>query len=80
MTEGNNTAATSTTESASHQPATKPPKTWGEKIATLGVAMVAISIVLAFAGVSGATFHNIMQLGGIVIAIVGVILWKVAKK
>ncbi|MDX2219890.1 MAG: hypothetical protein SF172_12780 [Burkholderiales bacterium] len=59
---------------------TKPPKTWGEKIATLGAAMFAISIILAFAGVSGAMFHNIMQLGGIVLGIVGVIMWKVLKK
>lgn len=59
---------------------TKPPKTWGEKIATLGAAMFAISILLAFAGVSGAMFHNIMQMGGIVLGIVGVIMWKVLKK
>jgi len=71
MTEEDKTAAT---------PAVKPPKTWGEKIATLGAAMFAISIVLAFAGISGATFHNIMQLGGLALAVVGVILWKVVKK
>lgn len=69
-----------TEENKSAESGTKPPKTWGEKIATLGAAMFAISIILAFAGVSGATFHNIMQLGGIVLAIVGVIMWKVLKK
>lgn len=61
-------------------PAAKPPKTWGEKIATLGATMFALSIVLAFVGVSGAMFHNIMQLGGIVLAIVGLVMWKVLKK
>lgn len=69
-----------TEESSATEPTAKPPKTWGEKIATLGAAMFAISIVLAFAGVSGATFHNIMQMGGIALGVIGAIMWKVLKK
>ena len=52
----------------------------GKKITTLGVAMFTTSIVLAMVGVSGALFHNTLQIGGIAIAVVGLILWKVLKK
>jgi len=52
----------------------------GKKICTLGVAMVTSSVILAFAGVSGAQLHNVLQIGGIAIAIVGVVMWKVLKK
>lgn len=66
MTEANNT--------------TKPPKNLGDKIATLGAAMFIISVVLIFAGVSGAVLHNILQLGGIALVIVGLIMRKKLKK
>jgi hypothetical protein len=57
-----------------------PKRSIGKMVTTIGVAMFAISIVLAFAGVSGALFHNVMQIGGLVIAVIGVVLWKVMKK
>jgi hypothetical protein len=56
------------------------PPSWGKKITTLGVGMVTFSIILAFAGVSGAVLHNTLQLGGFAIAVVGWILWKILKK
>ncbi len=56
------------------------PGSWGKRLAALGVSMIALSIILGLAGVSGALFHNIMQLGGIAIAVVGVVMWKVLKK
>jgi hypothetical protein len=64
------------------QPAIATPakRSIGKTVTTIGVAMFAISIALAFAGVSGALFHNVMQIGGLVIAVIGVVLWKVMKK
>lgn len=52
----------------------------GKTIATIGVGMIALSIILVFAGVSGAVFHNVLQVGGLVLAIVGVVVWRVLKK
>jgi len=52
----------------------------GKTITTIGVSMIALSIVLGFVGVSGALFHNVMQLGGLVAAIAGLVVWKVLKK
>ena len=52
---------------------------WGKRIATLGAGMLALSVVLVFLGVSGATMHNILQLGGIGILIIGLVLWKAVK-
>lgn len=51
----------------------------GKTITTVGVAMLAISILLAIGGVEGATMHNILQIGGIGIAVIGWILWRVVK-
>ena len=56
------------------------PKSVGKIITTLGVAMFTLSIILTFAGVPGALFHNVMQLGGIVIAVIGLVVWKIIKK
>lgn len=52
----------------------------GKTITTVGVGMFALSIVLAFAGVEGANLHNVLQLGGLSVAVVGLIVWKVVKK
>ena len=52
----------------------------GKTIAIIGVGMVALSIILIFIGVSGAVFHNVLQIGGVVIAVVGVIMWRFMKK
>ncbi len=57
---------------------TKAPQ-WGKIVLTIGLGMIAVSIVLSFLGISGATLHNILQLGGIAVAVVGFILWKVVK-
>ncbi len=57
---------------------TKAPQ-WGKIVLTIGLGMIAVSIVLIFLGISGAVLHNILQLGGIVVAVVGFILWKVVK-
>ncbi|MEW5858847.1 MAG: hypothetical protein AB1861_15900 [Cyanobacteriota bacterium] len=57
---------------------TKAPQ-WGKIILTIGLGMIAVSIVLIFLGISGAMLHNILQLGGIAVAVVGFILWKVVK-
>jgi hypothetical protein len=56
------------------------PAGWGKKITTLGVGMVTTSIILVFAGVSGAALHNTLQLGGLAIAVVGLVVWKILKK
>lgn len=37
----------------------------GKTITTIGVGMFTLSIILVFVGVSGATLHNVLQLGGI---------------
>ena len=59
----------------------KPAKTWGEKIATVGACMFAGSIILGmFLGIGGAAFHNFMQFGGVILGVVGVVMWKVLKK
>lgn len=52
----------------------------GKTITTIGVGMFALSIVLVFVGVSGAVLHNVLQGGGILLAIVGLVIWKVLKK
>jgi len=51
----------------------------GKMITTVGAAMIAGSIILALVGVQGATFHNVLQLGGIAIGIVGIVIWRVLK-
>ena len=56
------------------------PKTVGKKLTTLGLGMLTTSIILVFAGVSGAMLHNVLQVGGIGIALVGFVIWKVFKR
>jgi uncharacterized membrane protein len=60
--------------------AIKKPKTLGDKVLFVGVAMFSISIILALVGVSGALFHNIMQIGGFALALIGVIMRRELKK
>ena len=57
---------------------TKAPQ-WGKIVLTIGLGMIAVSMVLVFLGISGAVLHNVLQLGGIAVAVVGFILWKVVK-
>ncbi|MBD1942345.1 hypothetical protein H6F50_08245 [Coleofasciculus sp. FACHB-712] len=57
---------------------TKAPQ-WGKIVLSIGLGMIAVSIVLVFLGISGAVLHNVLQLGGIAVAVVGFILWKVVK-
>lgn len=52
----------------------------GKTITTIGVGMIALSIVLVFAGVSGAVLHDVLQIGGLLLAIAGLVVWKVLKK
>ncbi len=59
----------------------KPAKTWGEKICTIGACMFGGSIILGmFLGIGGAAFHNFMQFGGVILGVVGLVMWKVLKK
>jgi uncharacterized membrane protein len=59
----------------------KPPKTWGEKICTVGACMFGASIILGmFLGIGGAAFHNFMQIGGLILGVGGAVMWKVFKK
>lgn len=51
----------------------------GKTVATVGAAMIAGSIVLALLGFGGPTLHNILQLGGIGVGVVGIILWRIVK-
>ena len=51
----------------------------GKLIATIGAGMFAVSIVLVYAGISGKSLHNILQLGGLGALIIGLILWKAVK-
>lgn len=55
-------------------------KSVGKTIATIGVGMIALSIILVFVGVSGAVLHNVLQIGGLLLAIGGLVVWKVLKK
>lgn len=49
----------------------------GTGIALLGTASLVSSLVMAMVfGITGATMHNVMQLGGILVAITGYVLSK----
>ena len=53
----------------------------GKTITTIGVGMFALSMVLIYVlGVSGAMLHNVLQLGGLLLAVIGLVMWKVLKK
>lgn len=52
----------------------------GKTIATIGVSAIAISFVLGLVfRIPGATLHNVLQLGGLALGVVGVILWRFVK-
>jgi hypothetical protein len=49
----------------------------GKRIATVGIAIFAVSIFLAIAGTEVATINNILQIGGIGLAVIGLVLWRI---
>ena len=51
----------------------------GKKVATVGAVMFAASVVLGLLGVGGATLNNFLGLGGIVVGVVGIVLWRIVK-
>jgi len=51
----------------------------GKKVATVGAAMIAGSIVLGLVGVGGETMHNILVLGGVGLGVIGIVLWRIVK-
>lgn len=54
------------------------PGTLGKKIATVGAAMIAVSILLALFGIGG-TLHDVLQYGGLAAGVVGIVLWRIVK-
>jgi hypothetical protein len=56
----------------------KTPGTLGKKIATVGAAMIAVSILLALLGIGG-TLHDVLQYGGLGAGVVGIVLWRIVK-
>jgi hypothetical protein len=56
----------------------KVPGALGKMIATGGVVMIAVSIVMAMLGVAG-PIHDVLQYGGVAAGVVGIILWRIVK-
>ena len=52
----------------------------GKGMVYLGVAMLAMSFILGFAGVSSAGFHDFLQFGGIGFLLAGYLVWKLLKR
>lgn len=51
----------------------------GKGMTSVGVIMLAASFILGFASVGGAGLHNFLQFGGIVLLLLGYVVWKVLK-
>lgn len=51
----------------------------GKTVATIGAAMIVGSILLALAGIGGPTLHNVLQLGGVGLGVLGIVLWRIVK-
>lgn len=52
----------------------------GKAIATVGASMIAASVIMGvFLGIPGATMHNILQLGGLLLGGVGIVMWRMLK-
>ena len=63
------------------QAPTPPERSVGKTMTAIGLAMIVLSMALIFVfAVGGAMLHNVLQIGGLALAIVGAVVWKMLGK